>query len=260
MIIIIQSIIPIIVYADEETDAEVGTETENETEAETKPEKKSFFDSNITFSWDTGKVNDLEYGMCIPSNANEYKKIPLILWLHGWIDNQTLEKIKNQGAGIPNAVLGGSSLEKFSAYVLCPKFHGNNVRQDWDPNKIRQLLDEIFEKYNVDRDNVVIIGYSFGAQNVPKVVNALPGYFSKAVICSGYDPRLLSIPTQWYTGSQKNGEDPNVIRYFNDVVAKINRKDPNYEKNFAYKLESSGHGTPIVAYNKDDGEIGRYSK
>ena len=254
IILVIQSIMPIIVYADEEINTEIGTE------GETKKQKKSIFDSSITFSWDTGKVNDLEYGMCIPSNANKYEKIPLILWLHGWINNQTVEKIIAKEDGIPYAVLGGSSLEKFSAYILCPKFHGNNMGQSWDSNKIRQLLDKIFEEYNVDRDNVVIIGHSFGAQNVPRVVNALPGYFSKAVICSGYYPTLLSIPTQWYVGSLTYAEDSEAIRYFNDVVIRIRRKDPNYEKNFAYKLETCGHGTAIEAYNKDNGEIGRYCK
>ena len=256
IVLIIQLIMPIIGYAYEEIDSEADIGTETKT--------KSFFDSSITFSWQSFKNNEglVDYGMCIPSNANEYEEIPLILWLHGWFTasesgNLNVDSISTKATGIPYAVLGGSSLENFSAYILCPKFPGNSVNQWWDPQEIQQLLDKILEEYNVDRDNVVIVGHSFGGGNTWKIANALPSYFSKAVICSGYfdGSTLLPMPTQWYVGTGDNSSALSNAQSYENL---INAKAANYEKNTLYRI-SCGHGTPIVAYNKDDGTCGRNS-
>ena len=124
------------------------------------------------------------------------------------------------------------------------------------------------EEYNVDRDNVVIVGHSFGGGNAAILANCLTNYFSKAVICSGYfEGKLLSIPTQWYVGMMKvdgngkrtGGESQSAADCAESVANLIAGKAANYEKNMLCRLNYSTHGTPIKAYNKDDGEFGRNS-
>lgn len=153
------------------------------------PKEESFFSDEITWEWEyfsEDETDTMAYGIYIPSNAEKFVEIPMIVHLHGWNGMAPDEK-GIRYTGLPG-VLEKWELENFSAYVVCPR----NPRSDgsWtvteSVNKIRDLIDSITEEYNVDPDNIVIAGESRGATGALGLAYQLPDYFSKCVSFSGY--------------------------------------------------------------------------
>ena len=106
------------------------------------------------------------------------------------------------GNGLPRAVLDDwedSGYEGFRAYVVVPAM--DNPDGSW-PNYIGQLqsvLDDFTETYNVDTENIVLMGNSRGGTGALALAVQMPDYFSKCVACSAFCRKgdIFTIPERF---------------------------------------------------------------
>jgi pimeloyl-ACP methyl ester carboxylesterase len=217
--------------------------------AETEP---IMFDTNITFTYEyivDGEVmNHLLY---TPSTASESEAIPLIVWLHGSGEKYISGTYFVQ-RGLPQ-VLNNWVLEGFNAYVLCPQLAGNFGYGSWSVNysadNLRILLDSFIEKYNVDTNNIIIVGHSLGGQGALYMAHQLSEYFSKCVVLSGYpvsvDISEITIPTIGYVGTARAGEDQTSIDYM------VNKFVPVFGESNMFTIATSHANLPNAVFNED---------
>ena len=77
----------------------------------------------------------------------------------------------------------------------------------WQPQELSDLLDEIVEKYKVDKDRIYVTGLSMGGYGVWDAIQRYPRRFAAAVpVCGGGDaaravtPSPKARPTALLTG------------------------------------------------------------
>lgn len=210
-------------------------------------EEDLLFSDDITWEWEyfsEEETDTMAYGIMIPSNADKFEEIPMIVTLHGWGGYAPSEE-DIRTSGLPR-LFTEWELENFSAYILCPR----NPRRDCKfnvteiINKVQDLIDYVIEEYNVDADNIIIHGESRGGTGALALASALPDYFSKCVAASAYNPCMAlntSMDTlcfySWYADSaSKFGKT------LEDVFGK--------ERVFA---NNAGHGSVGWCYFQLDG-------
>lgn len=149
----------------------------------------SIFNDNITYKWEYHKKGDLmAYGLYTPSNAKDYEKIPMILYLHGSGETATSEAAL-RSTGLPGVWNYDKwKLKNFCAYVLCP--HLGDADGAWNNstslNNVTKLLDKIIATYNVDRDNIIVVGESRGGTGALYMAKNKANYFAKCVAFSAF--------------------------------------------------------------------------
>ena len=249
IILMVQTIIPQKINASNKT-YEINSNSEK---IGSQISENSIFGSDITFTTNyvvTEEENVLDYLLCTPSIADDYEAIPLIVWLHGLGDKG------DDGSGILSegffkAMLRDNSLEGFSAYVLCPNLGSYSM---WSAGLIQPVLDKFFQEYNVDKENVIIIGESLGGAGALVVAQGLgEEYFSKCVICSGSGSSVPPVDTRWYVGW-----------YDGDSYKRAARVIENYygadKEKYVHWFAASHGEVSYYSYLQDTGEFLRYCK
>lgn len=147
----------------------------------------SFFSDDITYDWIFEEEGDvMAYGLFIPSTAEDFEMLPMIVHLHGWA-GVTPSEDGLRTTGLPGC-LETWELENFSAYVLCPCLDGydGSWRASGVPEMLKSLLDKIIGQYNIDAENIVISGESRGGTGALYIADYMPEYFSKCVVFSPF--------------------------------------------------------------------------
>ena len=222
-----------------------------------------YFGSEITFT--TEFIADgyvMPHALYTPSTASESEKIPLIVWLHGSGERNADEKTF-YNRGLP-AVMEEWKLEGFNAYIVCPQLKGSWNTGTWnnDTSKdyLRSLIDRYIEEYNVDPDNIIIIGHSLGGQGALYMANRLPEYFSRCVVLSGYNPSTsktkivltsITIPTIGFVGKTDSGEDNTSVSYMKGHFV------PAFGEENCFSIKTSHGGVPKVVFNLDENNNNR---
>ena len=86
----------------------------------------------------------LQYLLYVPKDYDKKKAWPLVLFLHGAGERgDNLELVKKHGP--PKLIEEGKSFPFVVVSPQCPDHHW------WDPVALTALLDEIVEKYKIDR-------------------------------------------------------------------------------------------------------------
>jgi predicted esterase len=132
---------------------------------------------------------------------------PMILFLHGGGERgEDLNKMKVHGP--PKRAAEDSS---FPFVVLSPQcdFHARWTQHIFG---LRSLLDEVIEKYNVDRDRLYCTGLSLGGYGTWNLAMAYPEYFAAiAPMASGgmndEASRLWDIPVWAFHGEKDNPDE-----------------------------------------------------
>lgn len=145
------------------------------------------FGADITFTWEYIRSGDtMPYALFTPSSAAECEKVPLLVWLHGSGERDANESWF-MNTGLPQ-VLNEWTLEGFNAYVICPQLFGQWNTECWADARaadyVRQLIDRFVAEHNVDRERIMIGGFSSGGKGAMYMALQLPGYFSKLVVMS----------------------------------------------------------------------------
>ncbi|MBP7935833.1 MAG: prolyl oligopeptidase family serine peptidase [Phycisphaerae bacterium] len=125
---------------------------------------------------------------------------PLILYLHGAGERgDDLEMVKKHGP--PKLIAAGRDLPFIVLSPLCPK------DQTWYPHLLTELLDEVEEHHNIDKDRVYLTGLSMGGFGAWALGIETPERFAAiAPICGGGPPyiayRLRRVPVWAFHGDR----------------------------------------------------------
>jgi predicted peptidase len=147
---------------------------------------------------------------------------PLVLFLHGVGEcGEDLEIVKKQG--LPRVLEEGNPLPFL---VVSPQARSHG----WNPEVLLTLLDQIEERYRVDRDRIYVTGLSMGGFGTWALAAADPGRFAAAVpICGGGDPawagRLKDLPLWVVHGAQDDtvpiGQSEEMVRALRAVGGNV---------------------------------------
>jgi predicted peptidase len=147
---------------------------------------------------------NLKYLLYLPKDYDQKPSWPLMLFLHGAGERgDDIERVKKHGP--PKLIEAGRELPFIVVSPQCPKDRW------WEPVELTALLDEIVEKYKVDRDRIYVTGISMGGFGTWSLAMSTPRRFAAVVpICGGGDPiwarQLAGIPIWVFHGAK----DPTV--------------------------------------------------
>jgi len=142
----------------------------------------------------------LRYLLYLPPEYAQKDSWPLMLFLHGAGERgDNLERVKVHGP--PKLIAAG---KQFPFIVVSPQCPANRW---WQPEDLTALLDEIVEKYKVDKERIWVTGLSMGGFGTWSLAAATPERFAALVpICGGGDPiwakRLYQIPIWVFHGAK----------------------------------------------------------
>ena len=139
-----------------------------------------FLDRNITVA---GRA--YHYQVYVPADYQTKPTWPAILFLHGAGESgDDIQKVKIHGP--PKLAAAGKEFPFIVVSPQCPE------GQRWDNDVVLALLDEVTERYRVDRGRVYLTGLSMGGFGTWSLGLAHPGRFAAiAPICGGGDPLAL---------------------------------------------------------------------
>jgi hypothetical protein len=141
----------------------------------------------------------LPYLVWAPDDIKDLNGIslPLIVWLHGSGElsyNISLDEYVNKS--LPKVVSNWSKtgLDNIPAIIVAPQSGGlwaiREENRDKNLESIKAIITSAKETYNIDLDNVVLMGHSMGSRGVTEVSYEMKkkysyDYFSKLVLMSG---------------------------------------------------------------------------
>lgn len=206
--------------------------------------------TNNTFK--DSENEELSYWLYNPENTDN-KKMPLLIYLHGyWGANTNINSVI-ENEGIPKYVY--TETMKIPAYVLCP-YTPEGIFDCADT--LKELIDNLVLNNNIDSNKISITGHSMGGFGVWFMAELYPDLFSCIVPASGFiapdsigeDTNLTVLPV-WAIVGEK---DSISIDSVEDSVKKINALGGNAKFT---KLKDADHvATSTETYlNKDLGVI-----
>ena len=135
-----------------------------------------------SFGWQSFKASNgvkIDYLLYLPDQVPE--GLPVMFYMHGGsahgngtggMTSHGLTKFINEKSVTPQGI------------VICPhirNFEGDNIQVC-----LRELADDVVNRYHADPDRVSASGHSYGAITAYRMVQANPGYFSAIVPISGW--------------------------------------------------------------------------
>ena len=207
-----------------------------------------FFDEDITYTYDyLQDEGGMKYGLYTPSTAEDAAELPLVVWLHGASSMEYRTEGNLSSTGLAGCFKNweDTNLEGFNAYILCPySFYETPWTNNIEKEQLRSLLDNIIKEKNIDKDNIVMVGHSSGANGAIYMVYNMPEYFSKSVLMSGFgfqgyctaeEYKELGIETRAYTGNVNKGE------FTYSVNPTRNEFEPTFGAENTFYIDEAGH-------------------
>jgi predicted peptidase len=142
----------------------------------------------------------LDYLLYLPADYAQKPSWPLMLFLHGAGERGgDLELVKMHGP--PKLIAAGKQFPFIVVSPQCPK------NRRWEPFELSSLLDEITEKYKVDKDRIYVTGLSMGGFGTWALAGHSPDRFAAlAPICGGGEPQfarwIAHIPAWVFHGAK----------------------------------------------------------
>jgi len=135
----------------------------------------------------TDSKEKVGFWLYLPVEYKEKKnsEFPLLVFLHGSGERgDDLDAVKVHGP--PKLIDQGKEFPFVVLSPQCPE------EQWWDADVVFKLIEEIAEKYSIDRHRIYITGLSMGGFGTWSLVFRHPDYFAAAVpICGGGQANLL---------------------------------------------------------------------
>jgi predicted peptidase len=190
----------------------------------------------------------LGYLLYLPKDYARKDSWPLVLFLHGSGERgDNLERVKLHGP--PKLIAAGKEFPFIVVSPQCPE------HRQWGPLELTALLDEMVEKYKVDRDRIYVTGLSMGGSGTWSLAALNPARFAAIVpICGGGEPsaakRLVHLPTWVFHGAK----DPTVLLERSTKMVEAMKKHGGNVKFTVYP--EARHDSWTEAYN--DPELYRW--
>jgi predicted peptidase len=190
----------------------------------------------------------LGYLLYLPKDYAQEDSWPLMLFLHGAGERgDDLQRVKLHGP--PKLIAAGREFPFIVVSPQCPKDRW------WEPFELTALLDEIVEKYKVDRDRIYVTGLSMGGFGTWNLVAFTPDRFAAlAPICGGGESfaakRLARVPAWVFHGAK----DLLVPLERSQKMVEAMKKNGGSVKLTVYP--EAGHDSWTAAYN--DPELYRW--
>ena len=184
----------------------------------------------------------LGYLLYLPKDYAQKDSWPLLLFLHGSGERgENLDRVKSHGP--PKLIAAG---KEFPFIVVSPQCPSRS--RGWQPYELSALLDEIVEKYNVDKDRIYVTGLSMGGSGTWSLAAFSPDRFAALVpICGRGDPataRRISHVAVWVFHGAK---DPTVPLEQSERMVEALKKAGGNVKFTIYP--EAGHDSWTAAYN-----------
>lgn len=205
------------------------------------------------------------YRVLKPQTVEPGKKYPVILFLHGAGERGTENRL--QLLYLPELMAKPENRKKFPCFLIAPQCRPEKqwVNVPWTETKstlpekpsdqlqaAMGMLDDVLEKYPIDRSRVYLTGLSMGGYGCWDAAARWPERFSAlAPICGGGDeataPRFAKLPV-WAVHGDADTVVP-VVRSRKMVAAlKAAGGSPVY-----VELKGVGHNSWTPAYNDAEG-------
>jgi predicted peptidase len=140
------------------------------------------------------------YLLYLPKDYAQKDSWPLLLFLHGAGERgDDLDRVKIHGP--PKLIQAGKDLPFIVLSPQCP------TGRWWQPQELSVLLDEIVEKYKVDKDRIYVTGLSMGGFGTWALAAFSPDRFAALVpICGSGDSstvrRFARLPIWVFHGAK----------------------------------------------------------
>ena len=161
---------------------------------------------------------EMGYLLYLPKDYDTKESWPLVLFLHGSGERgEDLEMVKKHGP--PKFVAEGKEFPFIVVSPQCPK------GKSWEPHELNALLDEIVQKYKVDKDRICVTGLSMGGFGAWKLAAYMPQRLAAiAPICGGGDMssarRLTKLQIWAFHGAKDKGVPVERSQEMIDAVTK----------------------------------------
>jgi predicted peptidase len=129
----------------------------------------------------------IAYSISIPDNYVASKAVPLVLALHFAGDPE--------GAG--RAVLEmlvAQGLSELGAVIVAPDSKGGGWSSPANEHAVNLLLEDVLKNFNIDREKIVVTGYSMGGTGAWYYGMKYPERFSAVIPIAGQPPQSIA---QW---------------------------------------------------------------
>ena len=176
------------------------------------------------------------YWLYLPDDYGEEQK-PLLVYLHGKGEIGTSVKNLSNYAFIKYTNNGS----RYNAIILMPQISSGDWSTDQITTNLKNLIDEITEKYNVDKSRISISGHSLGGIGTYAMIAKYPTFFAAAAPISGRYTTLKADKLAQTPIWALHGELDTAVSYSADVelINKIKSEGGNAQLT---TFQRYGHG------------------
>ncbi len=125
---------------------------------------------------------DRRYTIAIPANYTGERPVPLVLSLHfGGTVTAFYGKVLLNMTVEP-------ALRELGAIIVAPDCNGDGWTDPQSEADVIDLLDHVYETYNIDPQRTLVTGYSMGGRGTWHMAARYPERFTAAVVMAGAPP------------------------------------------------------------------------
>ena len=128
----------------------------------------------------------MTYGLCVPEQYTN-QSIPMIVWLHGSGEvGASFNALKGSGLLQVVRTWDQTGLQDIPAIIVAPQLKNGTWSYGYAQTGVKAIMDEVMSQYNINKNNVSLIGHSLGGSGVYQIASAHQSYFTSIVMLSGY--------------------------------------------------------------------------
>ena len=123
------------------------------------------------------RIVEYQYFVTLPKDYDQRESCPLILYLHGRsMGSSDVTYHNSYGIG-----LYAEQNDDFPFIVVAPQ-----SSDEWFTEPLKNILDDVIQKYKVDEDRIYCSGYSLGGYGTFLMAFDYPTLFAAIAVVSGY--------------------------------------------------------------------------
>lgn len=164
------------------------------------------------------------YSIKLPKNYDPNKKYPLLVFLHGSGSDEQSQGLLNRPRSGGNFIeIAPLARDIYRAYA-----------EDESQKDIIEAIDDVSKYFAVDKENIVIGGFSMGGYGAPRTFYEHPELYKGVAVFAGH-PNLAN---EWLDGEHPNFLDEKYLSPFSNIPVFIyhGRQDPALDVGLIEKM------------------------